>query len=221
MKYFLRNSQLRQIIRETLIHELNDPDENWSKIPKNDWAMLQTNDPRRDEVKEELFQLVQQSYFPMGGHTKIKSADDLDRYKYWMVKDIDDDPGIDVAMMGKPDVGGNKMAGGATDGTGPAKSAYKDKSAELRSGGSIGGTANWWGEVSGPIAAALIKRGAPAVEDEGLANKLLAGDHIEWLGNYPGDLPKDEIYRSVKGWYKKKFSDGTAHTKIIMGKPKG
>ena len=80
-------------------------------------------------------------------------------------QDLDEDPEIDVAMLAKPEFGA-KMGASANDGSGAASTAYKDKSAELRAGGSVAGVGNWWGEVSGKPAYAMIKRGAVAVENE-------------------------------------------------------
>ena len=94
--------QLRRIIRESLI-------EAGGVVPENQWTLLAAGDPRRELVKQNLFDLVQQTYEPIGGHFKISSPDSLERYTYWVVKDIDDDPDIDVAIMGKPDIAGVKI----------------------------------------------------------------------------------------------------------------
>jgi len=186
-------------------------------IPANTWVMLQAGDPRRELVKQNLFDLVQQTYEPIGGHFKISSPDSLDRYSYWVVKDVDQDPEIDVAIMGKPDIGGAKMGAAANDGTSLAASEYKNKSAELRAGGTIGGVGNWWGEVSGKPAYAMISRGAKAVEDPAKVAQLLAGDDYVFHGEHP-DPNAPPMFRNVKGWYTKKFGSKSS-TKIILGNP--
>ena len=107
--------------------------------------------------------------------------------------------------------------GAANDGTPAAAAAYKEKSAELRAGGNVDGVGNWWGEVSGKPAFAMIKRGAKAVEDEAKARQLLDGDDIEWHGEHP-DPEAPAMFKSVKGWYTKKFGS-KASTKIILGSP--
>jgi len=186
-------------------------------IPKGEWVLLAAGDPRREEVKNRLHDLVVDTYAGIGGHVKITNPDSLDRYMYWIVEDLDDDPDIDIGIFGKPDVGGNKLGGVGHDGSSAAKSAYKEKSAAIRSGESVGGIGNWWGEVSGGPAAALIKRGAPAIEDEARVRELLTGDNIEFHGEHP-TAPEGSIFRQVGGWYTKMFgSEG--HTKIIMGSP--
>ena len=160
---------------------------------------------------------MQSTYADIGGHFLIQSAVDLERYSYWVVKDLDEDPDADVAILGKPDVGGVKMGGAANDGSGAAAAEYKQKSAELRSGGSIDGIGNWWGEVSGKPAYAMIKRGAPAVEDENVARRIMAGDDFVWHGAHP-DPNAPPLFKSVNGWYTKKFGSHES-TKIILGSP--
>ena len=221
----ITESRMRQLIREELeslpgYSPVNDelpPRPEPAAFEKNKWELLAPGDPRRDEVQKQLFDLVTQTYAPIGGHVKIQEPKSLDRYSYWAVADLDDDPDIGIGLFAKPDIGGTKMGGVGHDGSGVAKTAYKEKSAELRSGGSIDGVANWWGEVSGGPAAALIKRGAPAIEDQASVMALLDGDDVIWHGDHP-TAPEGSIFRQVKGWYTKMFgSEG--HTKIIMGSP--
>jgi hypothetical protein len=221
----ITESRLRVLIKEeleslpgyTAVPEETPPREQPFTIPKGEWILLSAGDPRREDVKTRLHDLVVDTYASIGGHIKISNPDSLDRYAYWIVEDIDDDPNIDVGIFGKPDIGGNKLGGVGHDGSTAAKSAYKEKGAELRKGGSVGGVGNWWGEVSGGPAAALIKRGAPAVEDEAKVRELLSGDTIEFHGDHP-TAPEGSIFRQVGGWYTKMFgSEG--HTKVIMGSP--
>ena len=220
----ITEARMRQIIREELdslpgympAGDTKRPDPGLG-LKKGEWVLLSPGDERRDAVKQTLYDLVQDTYAPIGGHVKVSDPDSLERYNYWIVADLDEDPDIDIGIFGKPDVGGNKLGGVGHDGSGPAKTAYKQKSTELRSGGSVGGVGNWWGEVSGGPAAALIKREAPAIEDEARVLALLDGDNIIWHGEHP-TAPEGSIFRQVSGWYTKMFgSEG--HTKIIMGSP--
>lgn len=221
----ISEQKLRNLIREEIeslpgyapSQSEDSPRPDSATFPKGEWALLSPGDPRREEVKQTLFDLVQDTYAPIGGHVKITDPGSLERYNYWVVADLDDDPEIDIGIFGKPDVGGNKMGGVGHDGSGPAKAAYKQKSTELRSGGSVGGVGNWWGEVSGGPAAALIKRGAPAIEDEARVMTLLDGDDVIWHGQHP-TAPEGSIFRQVNGWYTKMFGT-SGHTKIIMGSP--
>jgi len=188
-----------------------------SSLPKNQWVLLQSGDPVRDMIKNDLYDMVQQTYASIGGHFKITSPDSLDRYMYWVVQDLDGDLEPDVAIMGKPDISGNKLGAAANDGSPAASAAYKDKSADLRAGGSVGGVGNWWGEVSGKPAYAMLKRGAKAVEDEAKVMELLAGDDLVFHGAHP-DPNAPALFKSVNGWYTKKFG-GHESTKIILGSP--
>lgn len=221
----ITEARMRQIIREEVesLPGYMPADEDTPRpdsgldLAKGEWVLLAPGDERREIVKQSLYDLVQDTYAPIGGHVKISEPNSLERYNYWIVSDLDDDPEIDIGIFGKPDVGGNKLGGVGHDGSGPAKTAYKEKSTELRSGGSVDGVGNWWGEVSGGPAAALIKRGAPAVEDEARVLALLDGDDVIWHGDHP-TAPEGSIFRQVRGWYTKMFgSEG--HTKIIMGSP--
>ena len=204
---------LRKYIRTILEQQDLAPE---PVIPKNEWILLQPGDPRRESVKDELYAMIQQTYAPIGGHFKITDAGSLDRYSYWVVEDLDDDPEIDVALLGKPEHG-TKMGAAGNDGSPAASAAYKDKSTELRSGGSVGGVGNWWGEVSGKPAYAMIRRGSPAVEDEAVARRIMAGDDFVWHGTHP-DPNAPAVFQSVNGWYTKKFGDKSS-TKIILGSP--
>jgi len=186
-------------------------------LPKGEWVLLNPNDPRREAIKNSLYDMIQQTYSSIGGHFKITDPNSLNRYAFWVVQDLDDDPEADVALLGKPDIAGQKMGAAANDGTPAASAAYKDKSAELRAGGEIGGVGNWWGEVSGKPAYAMLRRGAKAVEDEAKVAQLLAGDDYVFHGPHP-DPSAPELFKSVKGWYTKKFGDYSS-TKIILGNP--
>ena len=212
---------LREYVRKILSEQPGLPPGSPSEVPsefkKGEWELLQPGDPRMESAQEDLYSMVVDTYSSIGGHVKITSPESLSRYKYWAVADVDDDPDIDVAIFGKPDIGGAKMGGAANDGSSVAAAAYKNKSAELRSGGSIGGVGNWWGEVSGKPAYAMIKRGAQAIEDEAKVAQLLAGDDYEFHGEHP-DPNAPALFKSVKGWYTKKFGN-SAHTKKILGSP--
>tara|TARA_Y100000588_G_C14220040_1_gene910601 strand:+ start:475 stop:1125 length:651 start_codon:yes stop_codon:yes gene_type:complete len=214
MKITISESRLRQLIYEELYDSISSSDE----LPKGKWVLLQPGDPQREAVKKQLYHMVCDTYASIGGHVKVCEPKSLDRYKYWIVQDLDDDPEIDIGIFGKPDVGGNKLGGVGHDGSTAAKTAYKEKSASIRKGESVAGVGNWWGEVSGGPAAALIKRGAPSVSEEAQVRKLLDGDDIEWHGEYPIGS-EDSIFKRVRGWYTKKFSNGDSHMKIIMGSP--
>ncbi len=214
-------SVLRQFIREIMLEQATPGPAATSAQafapPKGQWVSVETGDPMRDVIVDELFDILQSTYEPIGGHFKVSAPKDLERYKYWVVADVDNDPQPDVALFAKPDIGGTKMGAAANDGSAAAANAYKDKSSELRAGGSIGTGSNWWGEVSGKPAYAMLKRGAPAVEDQAKVMQLLDGDDVIWHGAHP-DPNAPALFKSVNGWYTKKFGSKES-TKIILGSP--
>lgn len=217
------SNNLRALIREIL----EDPTETHafgvepaSVWPKGQWLALEPGTPDFEGVRTHLYQLVNDAYSDMeGGHIKItgKGPGVLDRYRFWVVVDHDQDPELDVAIFGKPEFGA-KSGGVGHDGSRESIGLYKNKAAELRKGGSVGGIGNWWGEVSGRAAYALLSRGAPAIEDEEKVMQLLDGDSIEWHGAHPSPNAPD-MFKSVNGWYTKDFGPGGKHTKILLGNP--
>lgn len=209
----MRYKLIRQLVRELIKEEL---EVDGAMLPKGEWVLLDRGDERRDKIKTDLYDLVQKTYAPIGGHLKIKSSDDLESYNYWVVADVDEDPQVDVVMMGKPAPVGIKKGLAANDGSAKASTAYKSMSAQLHSGGSVGGLSGWWGELSGKPAYAMLSRGAPAIEDEEMARMLL-GDEIEWHGDHP-DPGAPPIFKAAKGWYTRLIG-GKSTTKIIVGKP--
>lgn len=214
---------LRKLIREIIEEEeLSKKDLNlpMPQFPKGTWQAIVPGTPEFEAVQNHIYGLVNTAYGGMeGGHIKItgKGPESLSRYRYWVVNDHDDDPEIDIAIFGKPEFG-TKSGGVGHDGTADSVGLYKNKSAELRKGGTAGGIGNWWGEVSGKAAYGLIRRGAPAVEDEAQVAKLLAGDNYIWHGEHPSPSAPD-LFKQVKGWYTKDFGPGGKHTKIILGIP--
>lgn len=220
----LRN-YIRSILKEQLELEQQTelpsalPLASRSRIPKGEWVLIQPGSPEFEDARTNLNDLINTAYSGIGGHIKIAGPESLDRYQFWIVQDLDADDMIDVTLFGKPDIGGNKLGGIGHDGSGAAKSAYKNKSAEIRSGGSVGGIGNWWGEVSGKAAYAMLSRGAPSIADEAHVRSLLAGDSIVWHGEHP-DPNAPALFKAHTGWYTKTFKDGSEHTKIIVGSPR-
>jgi len=208
---------LREYVR-ALLEQEEEQEGSELEAPKGEWVLLQPGDPRRERVKSDLYDAVQATYAPIGGHLQVQSPGDLDRYTFWVVADVDSDPDADVAIMGKPAAVGNKMGLAANDGGPAAAAAYKDMSARLRSGGSVGGVSGWWGELSGKPAYAMLSRGAPAVEDEAEVRSLLAGEDIEWHGEHP-DPEAPQVFKAARGWYTRRIGSKSA-TKIIVGSPK-
>jgi hypothetical protein len=207
------NVMNESMIRQFIISVLNEEFD----FPTRKWVLLKNNDPRKSEIHDDVFDLIQSTYRDIGGHYNIKSSSDIYRNKYWLVQDTDADNHVDVAILAK-DESGTKVTTVANDGSDDAVKAYKQKSVSLHTGESIDGVQNWWIEVSGKPAYALLNRGAPAIEDEDHVRHALTGDKIVWYGEHP-DETAPELFKRYKGWYGRKFGDHMS-TKIIVGKPK-
>ena len=224
----ITESRLRKIIREELLEQAaalppgppgaEEIEGSKYELPKGQWVLLSHGDPLRDAIQQDLYDLVSQTYEEIGGHVKISGPGDMGRYPIWVVIDHDEDPDVDIGIFGKSQ-SGTKAGGVGHDGSGASSSMYKTTSADIRSGGSIAGVGNWWGEVSGKAAYALLNRGAPAIEDEATVRALMPGKKIVWSGEHPDGEKAAPLFRTVKGWYTKDFGEGGEHTKIIIGSP--
>lgn len=201
------------IIKQFIISVLKEEFE----FPSHKWVLLKDSDPRKSQIHDDVFDLIQSTYADIGGHFNIKNSSDVYRNNYWLVQDTDSDNKIDVAILAKDETG-TKITTSANDGSEKAVKAYKQKSVTLRSGETIDGVGNWWGEVSGKPAYALLSRGAPAIEDESHVRKVLVNDEIVWYGAHPDENAPD-LFKQYNGWYGKKFGDHMS-VKIIVGKPK-
>ena len=163
---------------------------------KNTWLPIPPDELKQAE--EDLFDLINTAYKPIGGHpnvtspASIPSAADL-----YTVIDLDDDPENDAVIMSKNRAGGKKFVGMGHDNTKPARSAAVNYTADnLKKKGH-------YIEVSGKIYDILKAKGVPVVDDEETVRSALKGKEIVWHG--------DGSYDRVIGGKKIK--------KIMMGKP--
>ena len=163
---------------------------------KNTWLPIPPDELKQAE--EDLFDLINTAYKPIGGHpnvtspASIPSAADL-----YTVIDLDDDPENDAVIMSKNRAGGKKFVGMGHDNTKPSRSAAVNFTADsLKLKGH-------YIEVSGKIYDILKAKGVPVVDDEETVRSALKGKEIVWHG--------DGSYDRVIGGKKIK--------KIMMGKP--
>jgi len=199
-------------------------------------------DPANDDLRDEVFQLIDQSYAYLGGNADIKSADDLsdpgkNDYTTFLGADIDADPEPDVLRGMKPKAGKMKLTLSATDGTEAAGNyIVSDTASRLADG-------QHYAEMSGRAATSQMKQGTPAVTDEATVRALLPGKDITWFGEHPAlyngtdqtladiaaEFQRDpgEIIAARKskqygpdgqydGWYVRSLG-GTPHAKLIFG----
>jgi len=88
-----------------------------SGFEKNQWVNL--TDDEKDEFAEELFDLINTAYAPIGGHPNYKSPADIigaERDADYMVIDLDDDPEFDALKVSKKKEFGNKSVAMGHDG---------------------------------------------------------------------------------------------------------
>jgi hypothetical protein len=176
-----------------LVDLLNEID-----IPKNKWVTIPASELK--DYSEEIFNLIDNAYTPIGGHPNYKSADNVSGSESdaeYEVIDLDDDPQIDAVSAAKPKAAGKKFTATGHDGSSAAKSSVVNyKASQLKTGG-------YFVEVSGKIKDIFKAKGVEAINDEELVRKVLKGKEIEWLGN---------------GEYKREIG-GKVFTKALMGKP--
>ena len=169
-----------------------------------------TFDPKKHtELADEFFDLISTAYAEIGGHAKIKSAEDVfadPDWDYWEGIDIHGDNNFDIVMFGKNTTYGVKYSGVGHDGSSAAKRKYiGDRGKELNKIG-------YYIEVSGKIADILMDSyDVPVVSEQDLVEKVL-GKKVAWIG-------KKEDGTSGAGWYSRKLG-GKIHDKILLGRPR-
>ena len=66
---------LRKYVRQVLLEQM-EVEEPVPSLPKGEWVSVEPGDPLRDSIQEELYNILQQTYEPIGGHFKVKSPGD-------------------------------------------------------------------------------------------------------------------------------------------------
>jgi len=161
------------------------------------------------DVTKDIFDLIQKTYEPIGGHLDFNKVSDIPSdFTQWLVVDIDKDPEIDAVKFAKGGPGGLKFTGSATDGSAAAKKIMLNKTNKiLRTKGN-------YAEVSDAIAHVLIKKyKIPYVNSEEKVRQLLPGKKLTWVGANPNGKYPDYV-----GWYERNLG-GSNHLKIMVGSP--
>jgi len=173
--------------------------------PKGQYIPL--DDKEKQQVKQDLFDLIQNAYKDIGGHVKFKSPDDVmdSGVQYWRAADLDDDPELDVVYFGKVTPFGIKHTGIGHDGERPnIKSLLIRKSKELGEPGN-------YVEVSGAAYKVFVDRGGvPVIDSEEKVRAILKGKELEWHGEHP------EGKQPGNGWYTRTIG-GQKITKTMAG----
>lgn len=167
---------------------------------KNKWIeLLKRGD--KEELKKNLYVLINTAYGPIGGHVRVSNIDKVldPSLTYWEAVDDDDDPDADAVIFGKKTRGGIKISGIGHDGTSRSKSDVINTQIKLlhRSG--------YWVEASGRPAEIMYGKGAPYVKDQKIIEKLF-GMRVQWLND--------------KGKYRRNISSNLrSDVETVFGKP--
>ena len=162
--------------------------------PKNLWFPLSKEEIK--DVEDDILDLIQNAYGPIGGHPNYKSVGDLAGSDYEII-DLDDDPEIDAVTVTKKRAGGIKHVGIGHDGTSPGKRGALGRTIDK-----LDEPSNYI-EASGAIENILRKANVTQVTDEETIRKALKGKEIE--------MYDDGSYDRVLG--------GKKYRKLMFGKP--
>ena len=220
---------LRKFIRAVLVEK------KFSELPgyaKNKEMDIYDDliEPENDELRDEVFDLIDNSYSYLGGNVDIRNPDDLmdknqNDYDPFFAWDIDEDPQPDVVRGAKPKSGSMKLALSANDGSATALDFSKnDTINRLKKG--------HWAEMSGKSASMAMKAGVPAITDQKIALKYINKPNVVWHGEHPY-FSNPDVYRDLAieaeksksratfngqydGWYERELG-GHSHVKMVFG----
>lgn len=165
--------------------------------PKGTWTTVHADDLRDyPEIYDEVAALIDTAYAPIGGHLKLRSADDIvAEIDHFDLLDHDDDPQADAVLLGKHKGGIKHVATGHDNERASKRELVRHKIELLREPGH-------YVEASGRLAEILLDAGLPVVTDEATVRAVL-GKPIAWVGD---------------GWYERTIG-GHPETKIMIGSP--
>lgn len=165
-----------------------------------------------EEVRTELFELVNSAYGDVGGHMNVSSPGALDNYDYWFFNNptLDKEGKIRSAAFASTTRNGSvKVSVFASDGS-PAGKGFLMKAIK-----DILSRPNWWAELPDQAAAFFISRGVPVVSSQEAVLMLLGrrvfNSNFEWHGHHPTkkNFPGE-------GWYSKDYA-GSQSVRTILG----
>jgi len=208
MKLLLEN--WRKFLNEKKWEDFEHPKNQWVDIPTGD--IEASRDPINVDLSDELYDLIDIAYKPIGGNFDFKNSGDLPGdHDDWTAIDIDGDPQPDALRVSKIKPAGTKMTVAGHDGTKPGKDAYIGKTAELLL------QPGYYAEMSKKIAHIMLKYyNAPHVDDPEKVQQVLGSDRpIKWLGPHPeGKFP------GIDGWYTRDMGPKKDILKIMLGSPR-
>ncbi len=165
---------------------------------KGSWEYLTNKE--KSEFSDEIFDLINNAYAPIGGNPNYQSPSDVDGSEgdaNYLVIDFDDDPEFDAVVVDKTKQSGTKLASLGHDNSKQAKSlSVNFLSIMLKRPGH-------YIEVSGKLKDILVAKGVPVVTDKETIQQVMKGKDIE--------MNDDGTYQRYLG--------NELHTKTMMGNP--
>ena len=168
------------------------------EFPKDKWVGL--DDKEKVKYANDIFDLINTAYAPIGGNINYKSAADVlgaEGDADYEVINIDDDPEPDALSAYKKQPAGNKLAAIGHDGSPQAKSKIINHYADLLK------KKGYYLEVSGKLKDILLTKGAPVVTDPEIIKKVLKGKEVK--------MNDDGTYE--------RYLAGELRTKTLLGNP--
>lgn len=164
------------------------------RFTKNRYHTLRSKDVQ--DYADEIIDLITIAYQAKGGNLEFNNASDLKNsdLTYWLAKDFDDDPNIDVVFGGKSTKYGTKVTVMGQDGE---KNSRKDSILQMIK---LMKTRGFYAEVDLDLA---NKFGLDIIKDEDVIRSVL----------------NKEIEYREDGTYDRKIQ-GDYHTKVLVGIPK-
>lgn len=156
---------------------------------KNKWVELIDRN-KIDELKSNLFILVNNAYGKIGGNNIIKYPEDIFKRSYWEAIDIDKDPDADSLLFGRRTKYGIKITGIGHDGNRKSKKVLINKlHNQLKRKG-------YYMEASGKLEQKLHDINTKYIEDYDIIKTVL----------------NTEIQELENGYYKKYLKDKKIYT---------
>jgi hypothetical protein len=168
------------------------------ELPINKWVDLSNKE--KEEYADDIFNLINTAYAPIGGNVNYKSAADVlgaEADADYEVINIDGDPEPDALSAYKKLPAGNKLAAIGHDGSSEAKSKIINHYANLLKQN------GYYLEVSGKLKDILLAKGAPIITDPEVIKKVLKGKEVK--------MNDDGTYE--------RYLAGEVRTKTLLGKP--
>jgi len=194
---------IKLILLEKKFSDFKQKKDQWFDVSEDELAKHR---PDRD-IDDEIFDLIDLAYKPIGGHINLQNADALpEDYDFFDTVDVDDDPDPDAVIFGQFKGDKLKLGGIGHDGAEGKQAVLKKKNQLMMQPGTFS-------EVSGAPAHLAIKAGIPVVTDEDKVRALIKKP-LEWVGKHPDY----DTGPGTDGWYYRIIGGtGKKFLKLMVG----